>query len=258
MHHSSYLKGELFVDLYVPERTPSAAKISVLEVGSKSYHAQDTFAGLFESDRFEYTGLDIEDGNNVDIVPQNPFCWNEIEDDTFDLCVSGQTFEHNPYFWSTFADISRILKPGGLAFIIAPASGKVHRYPVDCWRFYPDSWSVLSSMTGVELLESYVEQEDTAVRVSGGVWRDSACIIQKPALNGQSLVDFNGRLHEMLSFFRNHHVPFDTQPPKAGKWVNAYENQVLNGAKASSTARLKKSIAGNWGLMFDDKTKRVA
>ena len=33
---------------------------------------------------------------------------------------------------------SRVLVPGGLACIIAPGAQGVHRFPVDCWRFYPD------------------------------------------------------------------------------------------------------------------------
>ena len=56
----------------------------------------------------------------MDLVPKHPFVWNEIANETFDFVVSGQTFEHNPFFWITFAEMARVLTQGGLLLIIAP------------------------------------------------------------------------------------------------------------------------------------------
>ena len=111
-------------------------------------------AALFAPPAFEYVGLDLADGPNVDLVPPDPYRWDSLGRESFDLVISGQAFEHNPYFWITAAEIARVLVEGGLTVIIAPSRGPVHRHPFDCWRFSPDSWSVLCQYVGLELLES--------------------------------------------------------------------------------------------------------
>ena len=72
---------------------------------------------------FDYVGLDIAAGKNVDMVPGDPFCWTEIESESFDLVISGNMLEHNPYFWITVAEIARVLVQDGLTVLIAPSSG---------------------------------------------------------------------------------------------------------------------------------------
>jgi SAM-dependent methyltransferase len=117
------LKAEIFVRHYVSGRLNSGRKISVIEIGAKSYEAHDTFRSLFADPRYDYTGLDVEPGTNVDIVPKNGYVWSELADDHCDVAISGQTFEHNPFFWIRFCEMARILKPGGFLFVIAPGGG---------------------------------------------------------------------------------------------------------------------------------------
>ena len=65
-------------------------------------------------------------------------------------------------FWVSYLEILRILKPVGLFYLNAPSDGAVHKYPVDCWRFYPDSgqalvtWSKRNGFNNV-LLECYTQ-----------------------------------------------------------------------------------------------------
>lgn len=59
-------------------------------------------------------------------------------------------------------EIIRILKPNGLLYLNAPTTGSFHRFPVDCWRFYPDSGSALVRWAERNdykpaLLESFVQ-----------------------------------------------------------------------------------------------------
>src|SRR5947207_13187867 len=108
---------------------------NLIEIGSKIYRGQPCYREVITQDWIRYTGLDLEDGDNVDVVPKSGYVWSELADESFDVCISGQTFEHNPFFWVTMAEISRVLRPGGFACIIAPGAQAVHRYPVDCWRF---------------------------------------------------------------------------------------------------------------------------
>lgn len=67
-------------------------------------------------------------------------------------------------FWVLFLEIMRVLKPHGLFYLNAPSNGPFHRYPVDCWRFYPDSGRALiawARRNGVNaaLLESYTSAQ---------------------------------------------------------------------------------------------------
>lgn len=215
MHASSLLKAELFLKHYAGKLPAGVARPRVLEVGAKSYNDHDTYRSLFPSERYAYTGLDVEPGGNVDLVPADGYVWTEIGNEAFELCISGQTFEHNPFFWVTFSEIARVLVPGGYACIIAPGAGQVHRFPYDCWRFYPDSWASLCALTGMTLVESYFESDDTAFVVPGGKWRDSALIMQRPVLSAAGTQSFYARLAEIVTPFRGR--PFTMPSPAGGK-----------------------------------------
>lgn len=179
MHRTSQLKMQSVWQKYI---LPAAQQkpVRILDVGSKSYSGHDTYASLFQHANVHYTGLDLEPGRGVDLVPAHPFLWRELSADQFDFCVSGQTFEHNPMFWITFAEIARVLRPSGLTFIIAPGRGVVHRYPLDCWRFFPDSWHALCQYTGMELLETYFEDGGDRHIEPSLMWCDSCVIAKKP------------------------------------------------------------------------------
>jgi len=218
MHFSSFKKMEFFRDKYIP-LLPKKDGINVLEVGSCSFHEQDSYRSIFSDLRFLYTGLDLSSGPNVDLVPKRPFYWQEIEDDSFDVCVCGQVFEHNPFFWVTFCEMVRVTKPGGFLCVIAPGAGEVHLYPYDCWRFYPDSWRALCTLSGVEMLESWMESDEFADCVPGGVWRDSAVIARKPS---EDSAEINQKLRTIIGPFAHLEVDLIPKSP-IGPAQRAYE-----------------------------------
>src|SRR3569832_1530987 len=115
MHVSSLAKMASFLRTYETSFPKKKGVTRLLEVGSKSYEGQPSYRGLITQDWIDYTGLALAPGLNVDLVPQSGFVWPEIADGSFDVVISGQTFEHNPFFWVTMAEISRVLSPGGLA-----------------------------------------------------------------------------------------------------------------------------------------------
>lgn len=181
MHESAFEKVRAFRNAYFEERRDE--RFRVLDVGSGCSEGSISCRDLFVPPVFEYVGLDIELGHNVDYVPDDPYRWSELSGESFDVVVSNQVFEHIPFFWITAAEIARVLAPGGLALVISPSSGFPHRYPVDCWRFYPDSWNALCDYVGLELLESYREHPITWRRVIPGLyWRDAMMVARKPAL----------------------------------------------------------------------------
>jgi SAM-dependent methyltransferase len=107
-----------------------------------------------------YTGLDMEPGRNVDYIPKDPYNWAELADGSFDVIISGQCFEHIEYPWLTMCQIARKLKRDGLVCLIAPSSGHEHRFPVDCYRYYPDGWRALCKWANLTVLEAKYDKVD--------------------------------------------------------------------------------------------------
>jgi SAM-dependent methyltransferase len=199
MHPSSLLKFEAFLDEYLPTGTE---KKSVLDVGSASYIGHPSYRQPAERRGLTYVGLDMQPGVNVDVVSANPVVYSEVPTESHDFIVSGQTFEHNPFFWVSFCEMARILKQGGRMIVIAPSAGNVHRYPFDCWRFYPDSWMALCAVAGVELEETMFEPDEHRGKVTGVDWRDSAVVARKPVLGSEDATKaFYARLASLVAPF---------------------------------------------------------
>ena len=242
MHTSAKIKAELFVKHYLQHLPRQDGQVRVLEVGSKSYLDQDTLRYLFTDAPFHYTGLDIEAGKNVDLVPADTFIWDELANESFDLVISSQTFEHNPYFWVTFAEMARVVSSNGLLLITAPGGGRVHRFPFDCWRFYPDSWQMLCDMAGIELLESHFENDSTAHIVPGGTWRDSSLIARKGEMKGPAAASFYDRLKSICAPFRGLKLAEAKPDRSLGPCFAAYEQLVRQQYTPSMGKNLERAL----------------
>jgi SAM-dependent methyltransferase len=146
---------------------------SVLEVGA--YDVNGSLKSV-KPENSRWTGIDIEEGPGVDIVVQ-PGQKFPFPDEHFDLVVATSVFEHDPAFWKTIAEMARVLKKTGFMYMCAPSNGLVHRYPLDCFRFYPDaSQSFLSVVREVAphavLSESFVGEQDHE-----NLWNDYVAVI---------------------------------------------------------------------------------
>src|ERR1700760_2532729 len=150
MHQSSLRHVEELLSRY-------ATRAGILaDIGSMDVNG--TYRHLFPD--WRYIGVDMEPGPGVDIVARKPYRY-PLASESVDLVICGQAFEHMEYFWLGWLEICRIVKRGGLIFLLAPSRGPEHRYPVDCWRFYPDGFRALAKWAGVEILEVSTDwQED--------------------------------------------------------------------------------------------------
>jgi SAM-dependent methyltransferase len=224
MHTTSYNKMESFFRTYAGSFPKGAdGRVRVLEIGSKSYEGQGTYRPIIDAAGHAYLGLDLEAGENVDIVPALPFVWPEIADESVEVCISGQTFEHNPFFWVTACEMVRVLRPGGYLCIIAPGSGPVHRYPMDCWRFYPDSWSAVCALAGLELVETYWEGDSLASHLNDwGPWRDTMLIARRPLDESGAFAGAAVRRAQVTQPFRDGFGSFEAVSYRAGPAVADY------------------------------------
>ncbi|GMO45797.1 MAG: hypothetical protein Ta2G_00760 [Termitinemataceae bacterium] len=146
MHESTMVRMEWFVQTFCnyKQKTP----IKILDVGS--YDVNGSYKQFFYDERFMYTGLDMSKGPNVDIFVKNPYCWDEVPDNDYDIVISGQAFEHIEFPWITIKEIARVTKPGGFVCIISPRGQGIHRYPVDTFRYDVDGMIALAKYSGLE------------------------------------------------------------------------------------------------------------
>ncbi|MDD5723235.1 MAG: methyltransferase domain-containing protein [Syntrophales bacterium] len=153
----------------------------ILDLGSLDVNG--SYREYFDVSPWTYHGVDMTRGKNVDIVLNDPYDWETVRSNSVDVLISGQAFEHIEFFWITMLEIERVLRPGGLCCIIAPSGGSEHRFPVDCWRFYPDGFAALGRFAGLEVVEACTQwKPDSRYTDLCNSWRDSVLICRKEAL----------------------------------------------------------------------------
>ena len=148
---------------------------TVVDIGSMDVNG--TYRRLFPA--WRYIGIDMEAGPGVDIVVHKPYRY-PISSCSADLVICGQSFEHMEFFWLTWLEMCRIVRPGGLIFLLAPSRGPEHRYPVDCWRFYPDGFRALAKWAAVCLLEVSTDWEEDSSPDSAP-WGDTVGVFRRYA-----------------------------------------------------------------------------
>lgn len=172
MHTTSLINMKKMMDRILTEDFLKE-KRTILDYGARIVHNQLSYRSLIENkNNINYIGLDIEPGIGVDVIMTDIYK-APLEDNSVDVILSGQMFEHCEFFWLTINDMARILKKGGYLLLIAPSSGGVHRYPVDCWRFYPDAYKALEKWSNpkLELVDSWQDSE--------GDWKDQVGMFKK-------------------------------------------------------------------------------
>lgn len=178
MHLSSLNNMRAFREKYLAPFNDQP--LEILDLGSTEMGA--CYRPIFDRPQWHYTGVDLTPGQNVDIVLRDAYAWREIRSGSIDVLISGQVLEHAEYFWLTALEISRVLKPGGITCLIAPSSGPEHRYPTDCWRFYPDGMHALAKFSRLRPLEIKTHWEDMGDPGSD-CWHDSILVAEKPRRN---------------------------------------------------------------------------
>ncbi len=181
MHQSSLDKMRWFVDNWLDGLR--GRPLRILDLGSMDING--SYRQFFDDPQWRYQGADLAAGDNVDILLRDAYRWREVPASSQDVVISGQAFEHMPFFWAGMQQIDRALKPGGLACIIAPSRGYEHRYPVDCWRFYRDGFAALADYCGLELLDSRTQWERQGYESDDSDdWGDSIAVMRKPERRG--------------------------------------------------------------------------
>ena len=154
MHESSYNEMKRFTERYLDHDR----ELSVLDVGSLDVNG--SYRDLFDNPKWNYTGLDIVHGKNVDIVSKDAYRY-PFPDGAFDVVITGSVIEHVEDMHTFVRELTRVMKPSGIMCIIAPWAWDEHKYPVDCWRILPDGMRFLiEKIAGVRCLNTYKNDSD--------------------------------------------------------------------------------------------------
>lgn len=192
--------GDRFFRTYEHGRTG----LKIIDIG-----AQDVNGSLREyaPADCDYVGVDFMAAKGVDVVLEDPYAL-PFPDGLADMVVCSSVLEHSAHFWLLFNEMVRLLKPSGLLFINAPANGAFHRYPVDCWRFYPDSgrgledWGRRSGFGELLMLESF-----TSHREKHGMCHFTAVFLKDAA----HAADYPGRIQDSYQRYTNGLVAGSTE-----------------------------------------------
>lgn len=174
MHQSSYDKMTQFKQEFLSE----SDSLNIYDLGSQDVNG--SYKPIFSHKSWSYVGVDMVAGANVELVLHDPYSWREIKSESADVFISGQVFEHIEFFWITMLEIFRVLTPGGICCLIAPSSGAEHRYPVDCWRFYPDGFSALAKFAQMAVVSTKTQWSGEGYNDGSDQWHDSVLVCRKP------------------------------------------------------------------------------
>ena len=155
MHDSSMFAMSQVASLLQP--VDPSERLKIVDIGSLDVNG--CYKPLFAA--HDYTGYDMAAGKNVDVVGTDlyhfPFANGE-----FDVAISGQTIEHVADIYAWIREVARIVRVDGMVVIIAPNMFHEHRFPIDCWRIFPDGMSFLmKDVAGLEVLKVWKHDINT-------------------------------------------------------------------------------------------------
>jgi len=103
----------------VPHLDQASFGVKVLEVGSCDVNG--SIRGFFSG--MDYVGADLAPGPGVDVVGSG----HELSyaDGHFDVSLSCESFEHNPYWKETFHNMVRMTREGGLVAFTCASRGRL-------------------------------------------------------------------------------------------------------------------------------------
>ena len=120
-------------------RVAAELKGPFLEIGSRDYGSTQDLRSLFPD--ADYTGVDLQPGDGVDIVLDLTEDCAKIDEvlggKRFGTIFSLSVMEHCEQPFAMADHLTRLLMPGGHLVLSVPFAWVYHAYPDDFWRFTP-------------------------------------------------------------------------------------------------------------------------
>jgi SAM-dependent methyltransferase len=124
---------------------------TIPEIGSRNFTGSPRTSPF--SDDAKYTGFDIYEGTNVDVVGDAHYLSKYFDADSFDAVYAVSVFEHLLMPWKVILEANKILKTKGYIFIATHTTWLPHELPGDYWRYMEGAfYALLNKQTGFELI----------------------------------------------------------------------------------------------------------
>jgi SAM-dependent methyltransferase len=173
----------------------------VLEIGAQQLAS--CAIDLFREPRFTYRNVNREVSDIPDTIAADiTDCRDTIADESFDIVVACDVFEHIDRPWLAAAEISRILKPGGLVITNTLFAWRNPPGPVDYWTYLPESLEFLFS--GLECLEKGYDQSELE--------RGTVYLVGRKG-SGPPITRFQDSHHPLAGYLRRDLGEVVTDPP---------------------------------------------
>lgn len=126
-----------------------------------SFDVNGTYREMVTVFGWSYVGLDIHGGPNVDVViPEKDSWWPESVSEKAHLVISGQCMEHTRRPWEWILQVKQLLHDDGVLLLIVPSMWPQHKYPLDCWRVFPDGMIALADYANLNCLDSGLSEAE--------------------------------------------------------------------------------------------------
>jgi hypothetical protein len=139
--------ASLFHDM-LKERPPG----SILEIGSRA--RSGVTRRTIAPDGWDYVGLDILSGPNVDRIGDAHELSRLFPNQSFDAVMAFSVLEHLLMPWKVIIEMNSIMKVGAIGLFTTHQCWPIHDAPWDFWRFSDRAWDgLLNQSTGFEIIE---------------------------------------------------------------------------------------------------------
>ena len=194
MHDTALISGSLFAEIY------GGINKLVVDIGGQDVNG--SLREYFINRGMKYICVDIIEHPSVDIVIK-PGEKLPFENSSVDLIISTSCFEHDPCFWLTFKEMTRITKLGGFIYVNAPTNGPYHCHPGDNWRFYSDAGQALAYWSGIQLGNEEIFPVKVAetfhILPKDDIWIDFICIWER-VIEKETNITIDKELCENIGF----------------------------------------------------------
>ncbi len=130
-------------------------QIKVLEIGPAGIPS--VYQKIVNNETIIWHTIDFESTtyigtttNKLTYIINTPYTF-PIEDEAYDIVLSGQVIEHVSKPWLWLKELKRVTKTNGTIITINPVSWPYHEAPIDCWRIFPSGIEALAEEVGLKI-----------------------------------------------------------------------------------------------------------